>query len=81
MKVYFHALLVRFAATTVHTAESRPNSVWIFGADRRLELRAALDQWITDTKDLGAIPETELIQRGLVADSLTQYEKRKEPKK
>lgn len=34
------------------------------------ELRGALDKWIDDTHDLGAIPETELIKRGLVADKL-----------
>jgi uncharacterized sulfatase len=40
------------------------------------ELRAALDGWMTETKDLGAIPETELIKRGLVADKLKEYEPR-----
>lgn len=34
------------------------------------ELRGALDKWIADTHDLGAIPEAELIRRGLVADKL-----------
>lgn len=34
------------------------------------ELRQALDQWIRDTNDLGAVPETELIHRGLVANRL-----------
>lgn len=41
------------------------------------ELRTAMDKWLVDTKDLGAIPETELIKRGLVADSLSQYDERK----
>jgi len=41
------------------------------------ELRAALDGWIAETKDLGALPETELIARGLVADRLKEYEVRK----
>ena len=41
------------------------------------ELRGALDQWIADTNDLGAIPERELIKRGLVADRLNEeYEQR-----
>jgi len=40
------------------------------------ELRAALDAWMDETKDLGAIPETELIKRGLVADKLREYEPR-----
>lgn len=39
--------------------------------------RAALDQWIKDTKDLGEVPEKELIQRGLVKDVLsTEYDAR-----
>lgn len=42
-------------------------------------LRAALDQWIADTKDLGAIPEKELVEKGLVKDVLTKYEERKKP--
>jgi N-sulfoglucosamine sulfohydrolase len=41
------------------------------------ELRAALDKWLKETKDLGGIPETELIKRGLVADKLSEYETRK----
>ena len=41
------------------------------------ELRAALDKWIDDTHDMGAIPETELIERRLVADRLKDYELRK----
>lgn len=43
------------------------------------ELRAALDGWIGKTKDMGAIPERELIRRGIVADRLSEYEKRKAP--
>jgi hypothetical protein len=37
-------------------------------------MRAALDRWIEDTGDLGAVPERELIRRGLVADRLAAYE-------
>jgi N-sulfoglucosamine sulfohydrolase len=43
------------------------------------ELRAALDDWLAKTGDLGAIPEPDLIKRGLIADSLSQYEQRKQP--
>ncbi len=43
------------------------------------EMRGALDRWMADSKDLGAIPETTLIKQGLVADRLKEYEKRKEP--
>jgi uncharacterized sulfatase len=40
-------------------------------------MRAALDRWIVETNDLGAIPEEELIRRGLVADRLAEYRARK----
>lgn len=43
------------------------------------ELRAALNRWIADTRDMGAIPETELIARGLVADKLSEYAARVKP--
>jgi N-sulfoglucosamine sulfohydrolase len=43
-------------------------------ADKLKELRAALDQWVKDTKDLGEVPEDVLIKRGLVEDRLsTEY--------
>jgi N-sulfoglucosamine sulfohydrolase len=46
-------------------------------ADKLKELRAALDQWVKETKDLGEIPEDELIRRGLVVDRLsTEYAER-----
>ena len=41
------------------------------------EMRAALDKWIEETHDLGAVPETELIKRGMVKDVLVDYAKRK----
>jgi hypothetical protein len=41
------------------------------------EMRAALDKWIEQTHDLGAVPETELIKRGMVRDLLVDYAKRK----
>jgi N-sulfoglucosamine sulfohydrolase len=46
------------------------------------ELRSALDKWIVDTKDLGDVPETELVKRGLVRDVLPEYYERikKHPK-
>ena len=40
------------------------------------ELRAALDKWMEETKDLGGIPETELIKKGLVVDRIAEYEAR-----
>ena len=48
-------------------------------ATKLSELRAALEIWITDTKDLGAVPEKELIARSLVADKLAEYAKRVKP--
>jgi hypothetical protein len=40
-------------------------------------MRAALDKWIVDTKDLGEVPEKELIRRGIVRDVLaSEYEAR-----
>jgi len=46
-------------------------------ADKLKELRAALDQWVKDTNDLGEVPEDELIRRGLVVDRLsTEYAER-----
>ena len=43
----------------------------------RKEMSDALDQWIVDTKDLGEVPEKELIKRGIVKDVLTtEYEAR-----
>jgi arylsulfatase A-like enzyme len=45
--------------------------------DKLKELRAALDKWVKETKDLGEVPETELIKRGLVVDRIsTEYAER-----
>jgi len=41
------------------------------------ELRAALDKWIDETHDLGAVPEAELIKRGLVRDVSERYADRR----
>jgi uncharacterized sulfatase len=43
------------------------------------ELRGVLERWAEETGDLGAVPETELIRRGLVRDVLKKYEERKVP--
>jgi arylsulfatase A-like enzyme len=43
-------------------------------AEKLKELRGALDRWVKDTKDLGEVPEDELIRRGLVVDRIsTEY--------
>ena len=41
------------------------------------ELRAELDRWMKETADLGAVPEADLVRRGLVRDISAQYESRK----
>lgn len=47
-------------------------------AATRKAMSDALDQWIRDTHDLGAIPEQELIDRGLVRDLLNfEYRERR----
>jgi len=46
---------------------------------RLRELRTALDRWMAETGDMGAVPETELIARGLVADKLQEYQPRVKP--
>ena len=48
-------------------------------AEQLNTMRQALDDWMESTGDLGAVPERELIRRGLVADKLGEYEQRKEP--
>lgn len=43
----------------------------------RKEMSDALDRWIKDTKDLGEVPEKELIKRGVVRDVLAgEYDQR-----
>ena len=41
-------------------------------ADKLKELQAALDKWVKETKDLGEVPEDELIRRGLVVDRISE---------
>ena len=43
------------------------------------ELRAALDGWMADTHDMGAMAEEEMIRRGIVADRLKEYSERVQP--
>jgi uncharacterized sulfatase len=40
------------------------------------EMRAALEEWILKTRDMGAIPEEEMVRRGVVADRLKEYAER-----
>jgi N-sulfoglucosamine sulfohydrolase len=45
--------------------------------EKLVELQGALDQWMEESKDLGVVPETELIHRGLVKNVQKGYEQRK----
>jgi uncharacterized sulfatase len=44
--------------------------------ERLRQMRAVLDRWIAETRDLGAVPETELVTRGLVKDVSEDYKER-----
>jgi arylsulfatase A-like enzyme len=61
----------------IHNLLASPESMTPQLNSKLSELRSAMDKWLVDTKDLGAIPETELIKRGLVEDRLSQYDERK----
>jgi N-sulfoglucosamine sulfohydrolase len=43
------------------------------------QMRVVLERWMADTRDMGGIPETEMIQRGLVTDRLKEYAERVKP--
>ena len=65
----------------LYDVEADPDEVHNLAGDPRYlakleELRGALSRWMEETNDLGAIPERELIERGLVADRLAEYAKR-----
>jgi arylsulfatase A-like enzyme len=46
-------------------------------ADKLNELRTVLDHWVRETRDLGEVPESDLIRRGLVVDRIsTEYAER-----
>lgn len=47
-------------------------------AETLAAMRTALQAWIEKTGDLGAVPEEELIRRGLVQDRLADYDKRRQ---
>lgn len=57
----------------VHNLAGKPEF-----AQKQKELRNALDKWIEETGDLGAIDERDLIRRGLVEDAMSKYDSRKE---
>lgn len=70
-------------AEELYDTEKDPHEINNLVADpnyngKLTELRAALDRWLADTKDLGGTPEPELVKQGLVADRLKEYEQRKQ---
>ncbi|MGI8603633.1 MAG: sulfatase family protein [Verrucomicrobiales bacterium] len=56
----------------LHNLAADPNH-----AAKLAELRSACDEWLTETKDLGAIPVDELIGGGVIAPRDPAYEKRR----
>ena len=66
----------------LYDCNADPNEIHNLATDPKYaaklkELSAAMDKWIEQTHDMGAIPEKELIKRGLVEDRLSEYESRK----
>lgn len=59
-------------AFEIHNLASQPDH-----QAKLVELRQVLNEWMIKTKDLGAIPEKQLIEQGLVKDRLKEYEQRK----
>ena len=43
------------------------------------EMRAELERWMIETKDLGAMPESEMIRQGIIADQREEYARRVRP--
>ncbi len=69
----------------LYAVDNDPDEVHNLASDPKYqaklqEFRAALDRWEIETGDLGVIPERELIEKGLVADRLKEYELRKVPR-
>ena len=48
-------------------------------ADVCQQMRSALENWLDSFDDLGAVPERDLVERGLVADRIQEYRDRVEP--
>jgi N-sulfoglucosamine sulfohydrolase len=71
-------------AEELYDVNADPHEIRNLAGDSRFkpvlkEMHAALDQWMTDTRDLGAVPEEELIRRGMVANKLPEYNARVKP--
>jgi N-sulfoglucosamine sulfohydrolase len=68
----------------LYDVNADPHEVRNLAADPKFtpvlkEMRAALERWMTETRDLGAVSEEELVRRGLVADKLDEYARRVKP--
>ena len=68
----------------LYDTEADPFEVNNLAADQKYQevlgrMRKALEDWIVATKDMGAMPEEEMIRRGIVRDMLTEYKKRRMP--
>jgi N-sulfoglucosamine sulfohydrolase len=66
----------------LYDTEVDPDEVKNLAADPKYRqtldrMRKAMDDWIRTTKDMGEIPEEELIKRGVVRDVLKEYANRR----
>jgi len=66
----------------LYDAESDPHEIHNLAGQAKYkkkleEMRAALDRWMKETNDLGALPEIELVKKGIVVDRIKEYEDRK----
>lgn len=74
----------RKAEEELYDAQADPDCVHNLAVDPAhaadlARMRAALEQWIERMGDLGAVPERELIERGLIEDRISEYRQRIEP--
>jgi N-sulfoglucosamine sulfohydrolase len=68
----------------LYDAKADPHEINNLAGDAKFdavlkEMREALDRWMAETRDMGAVPEAEMIRRGLIADQLEEYAKRVKP--
>lgn len=71
-------------AEELYDIQADPHEIRNLAANPNFEpelktMRAALDRWMTETGDLGGVPEPELIRRGIIADQLEEYARRVKP--
>jgi N-sulfoglucosamine sulfohydrolase len=71
-------------AEELYDLNADPHEIKNLVGDRRYaavlkEMRAALDSWIAETRDMGAVAEEEMVRRGIVVDKLKEYAERVKP--